>query len=260
MTNRRHEKRWAQRLPVVVIPHAQPDRRVRGYTTDVSLGGAYISTPSPLRTGQLVRLELGEAQKTCVLEAQIVRSKAVPRELQQVRQPGMAVRFLSLGEALQLVLPDLRRRATLIEDEVHDLDPDGEGAEPDAPEEREAETARHGEVIGEEGREEPAGTPKPIFRVAIDDLSELQRTYRSDLQFGGLFLPTDQVVESRTLVVVLLELGDGEPLREEAEVVRVWQPSGEQGENRMAGMGVRFLNAERVAEHARELLERAGLL
>lgn len=96
--NRRESARASRRLRAQYWARKTEERRFHAYTKDVSEGGVYIVTNQPYRKGSRIRLELGEGEERFVAEGSVVRSKAIPRQLQKVTTGGMAIRFLSILE------------------------------------------------------------------------------------------------------------------------------------------------------------------
>lgn len=76
------------------------ERSRQGFTKNVSLTGAFVSTPDPAGRGERLRLELSDGGRTAQLYAVVVHAHRVPPELRRFADSAMGVRFLGLDEVV----------------------------------------------------------------------------------------------------------------------------------------------------------------
>lgn len=76
------------------------ERARQGFTKNVSLTGAFVSTPDPAARGERLRLELSDAGRTALLYAVVVHAHRVPAELRRFADSAMGLRFLGLDEVV----------------------------------------------------------------------------------------------------------------------------------------------------------------
>jgi Tfp pilus assembly protein PilZ len=98
-TPRRLYPRQLRRLAVRFWRQGE-DRPRQGFTKNVSLTGAFVSTPDPAGRGERVRLELSDAGRSALLYAVVVHSHRVPAELRRFADSAMGLRFLGLDEVV----------------------------------------------------------------------------------------------------------------------------------------------------------------
>lgn len=98
-TSRRVYPRQLRRLAVRFWRHGE-ERPRQGFTKNVSLTGAFVSTPDPAGRGERLRLELSDAGRTAQLYAVVVHAHRVPPELRRFAESAMGLRFLGLDEVV----------------------------------------------------------------------------------------------------------------------------------------------------------------
>ncbi|MFN0063935.1 MAG: PilZ domain-containing protein [Myxococcaceae bacterium] len=98
MDERRRQKRHRKRLQV---KYGEQDLSLTGFTTDVSVTGAFITAPRLPSLDTRVHLQIfTDAASHVYLEAQVRRHKVVPLNLRTVERGGFGVRFLAAHELL----------------------------------------------------------------------------------------------------------------------------------------------------------------
>lgn len=186
----------------------EPERQRKGYTTNISPGGMFVATGTPVRSGVRLRIEVGEEADFFAVEGRVAHSRRLAPELRKLGVAGMGVRFLTMGE----LVSELLGRA-------------GGGAR-SAP-----------------GDFEETAVGDGLYRLRFGSGEDLLRVYRQDVVHGGLFVPTRKpaaLLERITLEVELAVAGL-EPVRLKAQVVQRIDPSGAgAGPNLLAGIGVSF--------------------
>lgn len=105
--SRRRYPRQLRRLAVRFWRQGE-DRARQGFTKNLSLTGAFVSTPDPAARGERLRLELSDAGRSALLDAVVVHSHRVPPEFRRFADSAMGLRFLALDE---LVGPFLGKEA-----------------------------------------------------------------------------------------------------------------------------------------------------
>jgi Tfp pilus assembly protein PilZ len=98
-TSRRLYPRQLRRLAVRFWRQGE-ERARQGFTKNVSLTGAFVSTPDPAARGERVRLELSDAGRTALLYAVVVHAHRVPAEFRRFADSAMGLRFLGLDEVV----------------------------------------------------------------------------------------------------------------------------------------------------------------
>lgn len=98
-TPRRLYPRQLRRLAVRFWREGE-ERPRQGFTKNVSLTGALVSTPDPAGRGERLRLELSDAGRGVLLYAVVVHSHRVPAEFRRFVDSAMGLRFLGLDEVV----------------------------------------------------------------------------------------------------------------------------------------------------------------
>jgi Tfp pilus assembly protein PilZ len=98
-TPRRLYPRQLRRLAVRFWREGE-ERARQGFTKNVSLTGALVSTPDPAGRGERLRLELSDAGRGVLLYAVVVHSHRVPAEFRRFVDSAMGLRFLGLDEVV----------------------------------------------------------------------------------------------------------------------------------------------------------------
>lgn len=223
MTERRHSERTTRRVPVRFWPHGKPARPRKGYTTNLSEGGAFVATTSPFRSGTRLRLEVGEEAEAFAMEGRVAHSQQLAPELYELGISGMGVAFLTVEELVGELL--------------------GEPAEEDG---------------SGTGDAEETAADEDLYRLRFRSAEELLRVYRKDVVHGGLFVPTRKPAKLSALITLEVELpaADLEPLRLPARVVQRIDPEGAAARpNLLAGMGVQFEDPAATKEEFERAIE-----
>lgn len=212
--DRRREERRPRRFPVRFWDREDGDEPRRGYVTNISTGGAYVATGTPLTSRTRVRLEIGEAPDDFTIEGVVAHSKRLAPELRMIGLSGMGVRFFSVRELVGRLLGG---------------GADGAGA-----------ATRPGDLDAEEAGD-------GVYRLRFESPDHFLRIARTDFVHGGLFVPTRHpaALDRRITVEVELPVPGLRPVRLPARVVQRIKPTTEGGEPaRLAGMGVQLEDLE----------------
>ena len=245
LSDRRVAPRYPRRIEVRFwrLGEAQPHS---GFTTNISKSGVFLGTGHLLAPGERVRLEIVDPEKGFVTEGRVVRVHRVALALRHVDQAGVGIRFLLPEELVAELVPAARagpappRAATAVS--LKEAEPDGAtaGEDPEPP--------------------ESAGAPAPggangaaaRTRIQVDfsDRATFLSVYHRDLASGGLFVSTPTPAALREIVLIELRtpVATPQPLLFEARVVHRFEPDAAigSGRNLLSGMGVQFLDPERV--------------
>jgi Tfp pilus assembly protein PilZ len=261
------------------------DRPRQGFTKNVSLTGAFVSTPDPAGRGERLRLELSDGGRGVMLYAVVVHAHRVPPELRRFADSAMGLRFLGLDE---VVGPFLGEEALRPLPEGGPAEPaaaegggarpgpagtsgswpaapravssapaDGPGASPppaapppapptERPPARAAGTGAS--PLAGTGARPLAGAPAATYVLAFDDAAAFLSTYRRDILNGGLFVTTDRPARLHERVAVDLRLpGAGAPtLRVEGRVVQVVDPRPLSSGRTTGGLGLELVDPDTV--------------
>ncbi len=99
--DRRSVSRQARRLQVRLKPKGTA-KVLRGFTTNISDSGTYVTTHGLLPKGTRVLLELRKDHRNVLLEAEVVRSQ---KSFHNLQPSGMGLRFLDVSELVHEMLP-----------------------------------------------------------------------------------------------------------------------------------------------------------
>jgi len=237
--DRRGDARYPRRIEVrfwrrgEMQPHS-------GFTVNVSRTGLFLGTGQALTQGERVRLELVDADKGFTVEGRVARVHRVALALRHVEQAGVGIRFLLPEELVAELVPAARAMVG----SRAGAGP-GRGPKP-APEPQEPA----GEASLAAPEEETVGLE--VVAATFVDASSFLSVYHRDISSGGLFLSTGSPAELHQIVVVELRIPgvEARPPRFKARVVHRIAPEAAVGVGRnvLAGMGVQFLEPERVIE------------
>jgi Tfp pilus assembly protein PilZ len=109
-----------------------------------------------------------------------------------------------------------------------------------------------------EASETDIAPSRRTFTVRFRTVERLRKVWLSELQYGGLFVPTKEPLELDSLLQLQIYLpDDSEPNEAAARVVVVNQEGPESQPNLLVGMGVRLSHPEPLFVKLRELLRRA---
>lgn len=170
--NRRLDKRTPSRLRVRFWPPSRPTAVGAGFTNDLSAGGAYVETTTPLKSGSRLRLELQTGDGGFLVEAVVVRGVFVARELQRVKKSGMAIRFLHIDDIVTRL--QARPRPAKPE-EIHDPE------KPDVPESEHEFAFLNNEELTEPM---PGEVRRDLHAETATELKELQ-AFEASIGSGG---------------------------------------------------------------------------
>ena len=228
--NRRSYPRTLRRVQVRFS--IDGDEKVRhGFTKNLSLSGALVTTGEPPRRGSVVRMELVGKERTSVVYARVVHAHRMPPELRRFAESAMGVHFMQTAE---LVAPFLPEEAT--------------GARP---------LAAPPEAVGDGGAE-PVAAEDQTYSMSFEKPSDFVTVFHRDLVNGGLFVSTSRPAKLHETVVVVLHLPGGEEKRVEnvkARVVQVVEPRQVAGGRTAGGMGLEMLDPDGVLERLTPVVE-----
>lgn len=263
---RRVSDRYSRRLEVRYWRRGR-EQSVTAYTTNVSASGLFLSTNQALEPGERLRLEVQDSDGGFVIEAQVVRVHRVSVALRHVEYPGAGVRFLAPEELIGALVPAVRRSGAIAAASAL-----GNSASSDRAE-RQRTTAGVGpspmatgpaaaEAVAAGGPPTSAAAPAPLLTVPVEftDRASFLSVYHRDLSAGTLFVSTDVPAALNDQVVVEIRppAPADTPLRFLAVVVRRFEPEAAvgPGRNLLAGMGVRFADAEALKRAFEPVLAR----
>ena len=103
--NRRHEERYARRIRVRFWKRGDPTNVHSGYTTNISLHGAFVQCADPFPRLERIQLEFATDNGGFIGEAIVARAVVVPPELIKVKSGGMGIKFISIEQLMAEVMP-----------------------------------------------------------------------------------------------------------------------------------------------------------
>ncbi|GMU65945.1 MAG: hypothetical protein AMXMBFR36_22190 [Acidobacteriota bacterium] len=253
---RRNADRFARRLDLRYW-RSGGTQPLSGFTTNVSATGMFLATTQVLQPGERVRVELLDAKNGAMLEGQIVRVHRVTMALRHVDTPGAGVRFLPPEELVAAIVPAVRLRSIARQERRDAVGRVGASdrpelagpapSEPLGPDPDPPPTTRAPSVDGSGAALPSDGVVVP---VEFSDRSSFLSVYHRDLSSGALFVSTEvpATLHQKVTVELLTPPPVRRTLRFRAEVVRRFEPEAEigPGRNLLAGVGLRFLDPERV--------------
>jgi Tfp pilus assembly protein PilZ len=262
--DRRRSRRWPRQLDIRFWKRGEEGQPTRAVSTNVSRTGIFLRTPQVLPSGARLRLEVNCAGRSFVAEGVVMRALRSAPHLQAAIPSGMGVRFLSVEELLEDLLPGINlladeqvpdggATATLVAHDVPAARPDPYTAPPSrpapvpAPPSPMPSSALPGAPIG-------SGV---VFPLRFRDREQFQRAFARDIQTGGLFVSTETPppLDSMLVVEVTIDGVPVAPVRLQARVVhRLDPPPGGAAGNLLVGVGVQFLDVGRAVEELRSLL------
>ncbi|MBZ0110829.1 MAG: PilZ domain-containing protein [Thermoanaerobaculia bacterium] len=250
---RRKDKRWPRQLDAKFgKPNEKPHHAV---ATNISLGGAFLRTPSVLPSGTRLRVEFVHSQYGFVVEAVVVRAIKTPSHLQQVRPSGMGMRFIEPAELVESMLPSMAVISERVDEapEVESAAAESSGSGPHqlqvgTPVVKEAldftvtsEQYRHPEVPH-------LDLQRPVFAISYRDLEQMKQVFERDIKTGGIFVPSPAPEPLDAIVQVEVGIVGERPVRVDARVVHCQKagPENEGVPNMLVGMGVQFTDPARA--------------
>jgi Tfp pilus assembly protein PilZ len=228
--NRRSYPRTLRRVQVRFSIDGEEKVR-HGFTKNLSLTGALVTTADPPRRGSVVRMEMVGKERTSIVYGRVVHAHRMPPELRRFAESAMGVHFLQTAE---LIAPFLPEKAT----GVRPL-----GVSPDA---------------AGDGAAKPAAASEQTYSLSFEKPSDFLTVFHRDLVNGGLFVATSRPAKLDETVVVVLHLPGGEEKRLEnvkARVVQVVEPRQVAGGRTAGGMGLELLDPDGVLERLTPVVE-----
>jgi len=254
VSERRIHPRYPRRIEVRFWRQgdAQPHS---GFTVNISRTGIFLGTGFLLAPGERVRVEIVDPEKGCVIEGRVARVHRVAQALRHVDQAGVGIRFLLPEELIEELLPAAARSAVAplragTATSVREAEPGDSGASGPGPGAEDASVP--GTSAPAPAASAPAAATASSRLVPVDfpDRSTFLSVYHRDLASGGLFVSTPSPAALQEIVTIELRtpLPDAAPLRFEARVVHRFEPEAAvgSGRNLLSGMGLQFLEPERV--------------
>lgn len=192
------------------------DRNPRkGFTHNVSVAGMFIATTSPFKPGTRIFVEIPTTVEKLVLQAEVRTAARVDPMLQKVKPSGMGIQLLTVEE---LMAELLKLKKSPIDEEI-------------APEEEEVEAEESQELQG------------PVLGVDFATPHDLANSYERDIKYGGLFIPTAELVEEEDPVVVefRFDWDESSAIRVQASVIKKFAAAeGSASGEAVSGVGVAF--------------------
>lgn len=269
--NRRSYPRKLRRVQVRFWRPGE-ERPRGGFTKNLSVTGAFVTTPDPAGRNERLRVELVEGGRQTLLEAVVVHSHRVPPELRRFADSAMGLRFLELEELVGPFLPADAQRP-MDEPAADAPRPEestaaagaaaGDGDEPattagpvwtEAPPDPAGPAAGPSAPDSSSGgaparrRIDPPGAGERVYPLTFERPSDLVALYRRDVVNGGLFVSTSRPAkldESVTVEIVLPGAGRRRIVAE-ARVVQVVEPRKVAGGRTAGGMGVELRDPDRL--------------
>jgi Tfp pilus assembly protein PilZ len=254
--SRRRSTRRPRRVSVQFWKQGDP-HPFPGFTTNISMTGMFIGTRSPLPPGTRLRIEV-LSERGFVVEGLVVHAHKIAPEMAQIAQSGMGVRFLSVEELMQEVLPGLAGKPAPPPPAGEDTEEVPEPPRPAAPSAPQATVASPppGRPVPPAAPAAPALATGPgVFIVRFPTPQQFLDVFERDLKNGGLFVSTRFPGRLSEIVTIELHPPDAEPLVVRARVVQRFEPN---GPNPIAGMGVELVDAQGVYDRLRPLAVRLG--
>lgn len=246
VSERRIHPRYPRRVEVRFWRQGETQAH-SGFTVNISRTGIFLGTGFLLAPGERVRVEIVDPAKGFMAEGRVVRVHRVAQALRHVDQAGVGIRFLQPEELVEELLPAAARSAaaplragTAVS--VRDAEPEDSGETEPEP----------GAVAAPAPASSAPSTPASSRVVPVDfpDRSTFLSVYHRDLASGGLFVSTSSPAALQEIVTIELRtpLPGVAPLRFEARVVHRFEPEAAvgSGRNLLSGMGLQFLEPERV--------------
>lgn len=238
------------------------ERPRQGFTKNVSLTGAFVSTPDPAGRGERLRLELSDAGRTAQVYAVVVHAHRVPPELRRFADSAMGVRFLGLDEVVGPFLGDEALQPAAAGERGRG-ETSGAPGPPRTPGEggggataaHRIDAGRGAGGTGAFGGGAPAGTgalpaagATVTYTLSFATDDDFLAVYRRDVVNGGLFVTAERPARPDERVAVELRLpGAGAPtVRVEGRVVQVVEPRTLASGRTAGGMGLELIDADGV--------------
>ena len=237
---RRTSERHSRRVEVRFWRRGNPQPH-SGYTIDVSKSGMFLGTSVQLEPGERVRLEVLDHDKGFIIEGQVARIHRVALALRHLEQPGVGIRFLVPAELVAELLQGAKLRTGSSASLAR---PPGASHGAGAPREPAPVPATASGAIP------PSAPTRPARSIPVEfvDRASFLAVYHRDIAAGGLFITTDSPAALHEIVLIDLRppMPASTPLQFEARVVHRVDPQNGGDRGGMSGMGVQFLDPDRV--------------
>lgn len=230
---KRTAPRYKRRLPVEFWSLQESGRRRKGFTINVSETGVFVATNSPLSTGTLIIIELPQGERVLRLEGEVRSAIRVDPALRRLKQSGMGVRLLSTAEKMRAILKPTPVRNT--------------NPPSDENEEESDSMSNNGE-----------GKDSPLYSVYFDSQDHLSSAFDSDIQHGGIFVPTGESNHQDEMVRLefLFQWSPGTLFQTTGTVVKAYPSNGSSSRVGVeAGLGIAFSDPQETIAHFRQLLD-----
>jgi Tfp pilus assembly protein PilZ len=245
---RRTSERHSRRVEVRFWRRGNPQPH-SGYTVDVSKSGMFLGTSVQLEPGERVRLEVLDREKGFIIEGQVARIHRVALALRHLEQPGVGIRFLVPAELVAELLQGAKLRTGSSASLPR---PPGMSPATSSPREPAPSAApTPPPAFATAASAAPASAPTRAARsipVEFVDRASFLAVYHRDIAAGGLFVTTDSPAALHEIVLIDLRppLPASSPLQFEARVVHRIDPQSGGDRSGSSGMGVQFLDPDRV--------------
>ncbi len=255
------ERRIHRRFPRRIELRYWRSGEVQGhtaYSTNISKSGLFLSSSSPLASGERVRLEVIDRECGFVAEGRVTRIHRVPLALRHVDQQGVGVRFLLPEELVEDLVPLARQSGPATQggrevgfDSPVSVEWNAAGASTEAATQPEAEPELEPVPAMDAGRDK-------IVPIAFADASAFLSTYHRDISAGGLFIstPTPMQLQEAVWIEMQLPIPGERPKLFAARVVQRFDPLAAVGDGRnlISGMAVQFVEPEKVLTELKPFL------
>jgi len=203
----------------------------------------FLGTTVALKPGERLRAEIMDRERGFIVEGEVARVHRVSVALRQVEQPGVGVRFLPPADLVTELLRGQKSRTgsmTLSRVDFGQKEQPSGDSEPSPSSERDAPPPVARQADG----------PGDVIPVEFVDRASFLAVYHRDIAAGGLFVTTSSPSPLHATVTIELRppVRTPHPLRFEARVVHRFDTGSADagGRNAVAGMGVQFLDPDRV--------------
>ena len=97
-------KRKSQRIPIKLEVYHGDDKKFTGYTVNMSVGGLFLETTSPLAKGVELKLEFSHPENgdPIICRGRVAWVNGVDSPINNDHPPGMGVEFLDLDQEQQI--------------------------------------------------------------------------------------------------------------------------------------------------------------
>jgi Tfp pilus assembly protein PilZ len=253
--NRRVHPRQLRRVQVK-FNRLGEDRVLRGFTKNLSLSGALITSAEPAPRGATLRIELMSKEQSLVIYGKVVHAHRMPPELRRFAESAMGVRFLETADLVKPFLPENDTGARPRPGTGASRAPSA--AADRAPGSPEVSSASRPETDAADAADDALPVPAAqVYPLLFERAGDFLTVFHRDIVNGGLFVSTSRPARLYEQVVVALHLPGAEKriVQAEARVVQVVEPRQTGGGRTSGGMGLELMDTDRVLRKLRPVVE-----